>query len=34
VTIGVVDEKVVQDAFDVVGKGGTVVVTGLGARRT
>ena len=31
VTVGVVDEKVVQDAFDVVGKGGVVVVTGLGA---
>ncbi|MBN9742702.1 alcohol dehydrogenase [Amycolatopsis sp. A1MSW2902] len=31
VTVGVVDEKVVQQAFDVVGKGGTVVVTGLGA---
>ncbi|MEU6561594.1 NDMA-dependent alcohol dehydrogenase [Nocardia nova] len=31
VTVGVVKEKVVQDAFDVVGKGGTVVVTGLGA---
>ena len=31
VTVGVVDEKVIQDAFDVVGKGGVVVVTGLGA---
>ncbi|WP_409180741.1 NDMA-dependent alcohol dehydrogenase [Amycolatopsis sp. VS8301801F10] len=31
VTVGVVDEKVVSDAFDIVGKGGTVVVTGLGA---
>jgi S-(hydroxymethyl)glutathione dehydrogenase/alcohol dehydrogenase len=30
VTVGVVKEKVVQDAFDVVGKGGVVVVTGLG----
>ncbi|UKD57674.1 NDMA-dependent alcohol dehydrogenase [Amycolatopsis sp. FU40] len=30
VTVGVVHEKVVQDAFDVVGKGGVVVVTGLG----
>jgi S-(hydroxymethyl)glutathione dehydrogenase/alcohol dehydrogenase len=28
VTVGVVDEKVVSDAFDVVGKGGTVVITG------
>ncbi|MDH6286451.1 NDMA-dependent alcohol dehydrogenase [Rhodococcus opacus] len=31
VTVGVVHEKVIQDAFDIVGKGGTVVVTGLGA---
>ncbi len=31
VTVGVVHEKVIQNAFDVVGKGGTVVVTGLGA---
>jgi S-(hydroxymethyl)glutathione dehydrogenase/alcohol dehydrogenase len=30
ITVGVVDEKVVQDAFDVIGKGGVVVVTGLG----
>jgi S-(hydroxymethyl)glutathione dehydrogenase/alcohol dehydrogenase len=30
VTVGVVKEKVVQDAFDIVGKGGVVVVTGLG----
>ena len=30
VTVGVVEEKVVSDAFDVVGRGGTVVVTGLG----
>ena len=29
-TVGVVHEKVIQDAFDV-GKGGVVVVTGLGA---
>ncbi|WP_019812534.1 NDMA-dependent alcohol dehydrogenase [Saccharomonospora saliphila] len=29
VTVGVVDEQVITDAFDVVGKGGTVVVTGL-----
>jgi alcohol dehydrogenase (nicotinoprotein) len=29
VTVGVVDEDVVSAAFDVVGKGGTVVVTGL-----
>ncbi|MFD6270913.1 NDMA-dependent alcohol dehydrogenase [Nocardia asteroides] len=31
VTVGVVEERVVSDAFDIVGKGGTVVVTGLGA---
>jgi NDMA-dependent alcohol dehydrogenase len=31
VTVGVVDEKVVSDAFNVVGKGGVVVVTGLAA---
>lgn len=30
VTVGVVTEDVVQDAFDVIGRGGTVVVTGLG----
>jgi len=30
VTVGVVKEKVVQDAFAAVGRGGTVVVTGLG----
>lgn len=29
VTVGVVDEEVVTAAFDAVGKGGTVVVTGL-----
>ena len=29
VTVGVVDEEVVSSAFDVVGKGGVVVVTGL-----
>ena len=29
VTVGVVDEEVVSAAFDVVGKGGVVVVTGL-----
>ena len=31
VTVGVVDEQVVADAFDVVGRGGVVVVTGLAA---
>ena len=31
VTVGVVDEKVVSDAFDVIGKGGVVVVTGMSA---
>ena len=31
VTVGVVDERVVADAFDVVGRGGVVVVTGLAA---
>jgi S-(hydroxymethyl)glutathione dehydrogenase/alcohol dehydrogenase len=29
ITVGVVDEDVVSAAFDVIGKGGTVVVTGL-----
>jgi S-(hydroxymethyl)glutathione dehydrogenase/alcohol dehydrogenase len=29
VTVGVVDEEVVTDAFNIVGKGGTVVITGL-----
>jgi NDMA-dependent alcohol dehydrogenase len=29
VTVGTVDEQVVTDAFNVVGKGGTVVITGL-----
>ncbi|OBJ68777.1 NDMA-dependent alcohol dehydrogenase [Mycobacterium sp. 1274756.6] len=29
VAVGVVDEKVISAAFDIVGKGGTVVVTGL-----
>ncbi|ASR38655.1 alcohol dehydrogenase [Prauserella marina] len=29
ITVGTVDEQVVTDAFNVVGKGGTVVVTGL-----
>ncbi|MGH3438065.1 MAG: NDMA-dependent alcohol dehydrogenase [Sciscionella sp.] len=29
VTVGVVEEQVVTDAFNVVGKGGTVVITGL-----
>ena len=29
VTVGVVDEEVVSSAFDVIGKGGVVVVTGL-----
>jgi len=29
VTVGVVDEEVISSAFDVVGKGGVVVVTGL-----
>ena len=29
ITVGVVDEHVVTDAFDVVGKGGVVVITGL-----
>jgi NDMA-dependent alcohol dehydrogenase len=29
VTVGVVDEEVISAAFDVIGKGGTVVVTGL-----
>ncbi|OBF86081.1 alcohol dehydrogenase [Mycobacterium sp. 852002-51163_SCH5372311] len=29
VTVGIVDEAVISAAFDVVGKGGTVVVTGL-----
>ncbi|EHR53729.1 oxidoreductase, Rxyl_3153 family [Saccharomonospora marina XMU15] len=29
VTVGVVDEQVITDAFNVLGKGGTVVVTGL-----
>ncbi len=32
VTVGVVDEQVVSDAFAVVGRGGTVVVTGLAAQ--
>ena len=32
VTVGVVDEQVVSDAFSVVGRGGTVVVTGLAAQ--
>jgi NDMA-dependent alcohol dehydrogenase len=31
VTVGVVDEEVVQNAFDAVGRGGVVVVTGLAA---
>jgi NDMA-dependent alcohol dehydrogenase len=31
VTVGVVDERVVSDAFDIVGRGGVVVVTGLAA---
>ncbi len=30
-TVGVVDAQVVRDAFDVVGRGGVVVVTGLAA---
>jgi NDMA-dependent alcohol dehydrogenase len=29
VTVGVVDEEVISDAFNIVGKGGVVVVTGL-----
>ncbi|WP_007024538.1 NDMA-dependent alcohol dehydrogenase [Saccharomonospora iraqiensis] len=29
VTVGVVDEQVISDAFDAIGKGGTLVVTGL-----
>ena len=29
VTVGVVEEDVVTDAFNVIGKGGTVVITGL-----
>jgi S-(hydroxymethyl)glutathione dehydrogenase/alcohol dehydrogenase len=29
ITVGVVDEAVVSAAFDIVGKGGTVVITGL-----
>jgi alcohol dehydrogenase (nicotinoprotein) len=29
VTVGVVEENVVTDAFNVIGKGGTVVITGL-----
>lgn len=29
ITVGTVDEKVVTDAFNVIGKGGTVVITGL-----
>src|SRR4029079_1058276 len=33
VTVGLVDERVVADAFDVVGRGGGVVVTGLAAPR-
>ncbi|NIH79462.1 NDMA-dependent alcohol dehydrogenase [Amycolatopsis viridis] len=29
ITVGTVDEQVVTDAFNVIGKGGTVVITGL-----
>lgn len=29
VTVGIVDEEVVSDAFSTIGKGGTVVITGL-----
>ena len=30
ILVGTVDEQVVSSAFDVIGKGGTVVITGLG----
>jgi threonine dehydrogenase-like Zn-dependent dehydrogenase len=33
VTVGIVDEEVVSSAFDVTGKGGVVVVTGLANQR-
>jgi S-(hydroxymethyl)glutathione dehydrogenase/alcohol dehydrogenase len=29
ITVGTVDEQVVTDAFNIIGKGGTVVITGL-----